>query len=510
MERTPNRFFSAIPRWLSAAMGGVFALLLALLVAGQPALQTYYQNRSLLSNAALWPLALLAIALLMLLRARMEGGVTPKEASRRGRWMLRAFFAALLAVQLVIVRCCWYKMGWDIANVYGMAEELARGQALSDPAYFSLCPNNAPLTVLQAVPLWFAVKLGLSVPFVVLPYLDAVLLNLTAYLCLLCVRRLTPSRLARGFALAVATGWIALSPYLLYPYTDTFSILFPVLALYAYLCCRRPALKWFLVSLACFFGASVKPTALIFLIALVLLGLCRFLARRDFCRARVKGAAIVAVALLLGAVPGRAWQSLSTAYLAGSPTPQEQLSETHYLMLGMNGATYGGHSPEDVAFSTSFPTLESRHAANLQKAWERLSERSLAQNLHFFAVKAYKAYADGSFAANSSFLDLEIPKRTDALSGFLRAFYHHRGGYNPLCHTLAQALWLGLLTLCAYTAIARRSHPAVPLLSLTLMGVTAYLLLFEVWPRYLFLYAPFYVILAAMAFDRPLKALQKR
>lgn len=167
-------------------------------------------------------------------------------------------------------------MGWDVAYVYGTAEELARGQALSNADYFSLCPNNAPLTLLQAIPLWVAVKLGLAVPFVVLPYLDAVLLNLTAYLCLLCVRRLTSSRFAQGLALAVATAWIAVSPYLLYPYTDTYSILFPVLALYLYLSCHRPALKWFLISLVCFFGGSIKPTVLIFLIALVLLGYAAF------------------------------------------------------------------------------------------------------------------------------------------------------------------------------------------------------------------------------------------
>ena len=35
---------------------------------------------------------------------------------------------------------------------------------------------------------------------------------------------------------------------------------------------------------------------------------------------------------------------------------------------------------------------------------------------------------------------------------------------------------------------------------------TAYLLLFEVWPRYLFVFAPLYVLLAAMALDRPLFA----
>ncbi len=505
MERTQNRFFDALPRWFSVAMGGVFVVLLALLIVAQPAMQAIYQNRSLLSNAVLWPAALLVIALLLFLRAHVEGSDAAHAASRRGIWLLRAFFIVLLAAQLVIARCCWYKMGWDVAVVYGTAEEIARGQALSAASYFSLCPNNAPLTLLQAIPLWVAVQMGLAVPFVVLPCLDALLLNLTAYLCLLCVRRLTSSRFARGFALAVATAWIALSPYLLYPYTDTFSILFPVLALYVYLICRRAALKWFLISLVCFLGASIKPTVLIFLIALVLLGLCRFLARRDYRLTALKSAAIIVASLILGAVPGRAWQSLSTAYLTGSAVPQEQLSETHYLMLGMNGDTYGGHSSDDVNFSSSFPTLETRRAANLQKAWERLSERGFRGNLSFFAVKGYKAYADGSFAANSSFLDLEIPKRTDALSVFLRSFYHHRGAYNPLCHTLAQCLWLGLLMLCAYAAIARRAHPMVPLLSLTLLGLTAYLLLFEVWPRYLFLYAPFYVLLSAMAFDRPLK-----
>lgn len=38
-----------------------------------------------------------------------------------------------------------------------------------------------------------------------------------------------------------------------------------------------------------------------------------------------------------------------------------------YVLVGMNGATYGGHSPEDVASSTSFATLAERRSANLQR-----------------------------------------------------------------------------------------------------------------------------------------------
>ena len=500
-----ERIRFSLPAAWSALTGAMFVFVLGLLALGQPALSRYYQNLSLASNLALMPAALAGVALLLWGRARLETA-NARSGGKGSLWRIRALFAAVLAVQLVVARCAWYKMGWDIANVYTTAEELARGQALTDPGYFRMCPNNAPLTILQAVPMWVAVRLGLAVPFVVLPYLDAVLLNLTAYFTVRCAQRITPSRWARGFAAAVSILWIALSPFVLYPYTDTWAVLFPVLALYAWLVVRRPALKWGLVSLACFAGAAIKPTVLIVLIALGLLALCRFLARRDFSAAAWKRALAVLAALVLGAVPGQAFQRASTAYLAGSAVPQEQLSETHYLMLGMNGDTYGGHSPDDVAFSQSFESLADRQRANLQRAWVRVCEKGLWGNVRFFSIKLYKAYADGSFAANTSFLDMEVPDRTDVLSVFIRSLYHRRGSLNSLYNTLAQGLWLAVLALCAIAAFARRRRAEAQALTLALMGATAYLLLFEVWPRYLFVFAPLYVLLATLALDRPLLA----
>ena len=121
MRSGASRFF--LPAFLSALAGAMFLYVLCLLVAGQPALSQYYQNLSLLSNLALWPIALAGMGLLLWGRARLA------HAQREGRayalWRMRALFVLLLAVQLVIVRCAWYKMGWDIANVYGTAEELA-------------------------------------------------------------------------------------------------------------------------------------------------------------------------------------------------------------------------------------------------------------------------------------------------------------------------------------------------------------------------------------------------
>ncbi len=492
-----TRLFRRIPSALSCAAAAMLCLIVLLQVVFQGALSAYYTNQSKLGNPALFAAALIAIAFVFILRAREQ-----KAAQNHG-WALCALFAAVLAVELIIVRSCWFTMAWDPGAVHATALELASGQPLTEYAgYFDLCPNNAPLAIAQTLPLWVANRLGLAVPFVVLPYINAVLLNLSSFLAYACVRELTQSRTARLFGLLVSIGWIALSPYLLYPYTDTYSILFPVLSFYIWLKWKRPVLKWFVISLLSFFGASFKPTVLIFLIALAGVSAVGALGRGG--RFPLKRFLAIAAVVVLGMLPGRLWQNQATAMLAQSAKPEGQLSATHYLMLGMNEETYGGHSPDDVAFSESFATLREREAANLSRAWERLSERGLLRNIRFFAIKAYKAYADGSFASHSSFLPMEIPKRNDALSVFLRSFYHAKGSRMPWGQTAVQCLWLGVLSLCAFAALRMRKKPAVSLLSLTLIGLTAYLLLFEVWPRYLFLYAPFFVILSSLAFDRPL------
>lgn len=490
-------FFRRIPAFLSLCTGVLFAAIVALLLLAQPAMQPFYPDRSLLSNLVLFPAALAVIGGLILVNRRR---LTVLE----NPWFIRLLFLMVLALQLLVARTCWYHLGWDPGAVHDTAEEIARGLPVSGTDYFVSCPNNAPLSVLLSIPLWVAVRLGLGVPYVVLPYIDAVILNATAFVCVQCVYRMSRSSAARILSLVLSLGWIALSPYILFPYTDVYAIFFPVMAFYVFLTLKnKPFLQWLLISGLCFAGAAVKPTALIFLIALILLSFCGFMAQRSYAASGfVKRGLIICLAIVLGAMPGRLFQTASTDWLTDGRADENHLSMTHYLMLGMNDESYGGHSPSDVAFTMSFDTLAEAQSANLKRTWERIAQRGLTGNLRFFAIKAYKAYADGSFDAQGSFLELEMPDRPDALSQFFRRFYPSRGDLMPVCITIAQGLWLGVLTLCAAAAIRRRSHPAVGLLSLSLLGLTAYLLLFEVWPRYLFLYAPFFVILAAMAFDK--------
>ena len=165
--RRISRLFGRFPAWFSGLMGILLCLILCLLVLGQWHFRAMYDNLSVLSNSLLYPVVLLALGGLMLLAGRMGKASRPSKL-----WQLRLLFGLVLGVQFLIARSCWYKMGWDVASVYTAAEELARGAALSEPDYFQLCPNNAPLAVLHMIPMWVAVKIGLAVPFVVLPYID--------------------------------------------------------------------------------------------------------------------------------------------------------------------------------------------------------------------------------------------------------------------------------------------------------------------------------------------------
>jgi hypothetical protein len=485
-------------RMLAVLAGLFFLTVLCLMLFAQNSLSAYYSQPALLPNLLLLPAALALLATAALLRGLAA------RLPRHIRWgaLLALYFPLLLALQLLFTRSVWYYPGFDVINVYQDAQRIAEGSRAAT-TYYNLCPNNAPITLLLSVPLWVAVRLGLAVPYVVLPYLGAVMANVALLLTMVCIGRLTQSRFARLGSLLLGTAWIAFSMLTTVPYTDIFAIVFPVLALMLYLGKLRPLPKWFLISLTLFFGASIKPTVLILLIALVVVEGRRALAGGRLTARKTARIGAVLLALAIGAAPGLVWQNVSTAYMTGTARPEGQLSETHYLMLGMNGDTFGGHSPDDVTFSTSFATLSQRRQANLLRAWERLTGRTFAANVAFFATKAYKAFSDGTFAADQSFLVLDVPARQDGLSVFLRSVFHRKGSLHPLLVTLQQGVWLTVLVMGIFALLGRNRRPrATAVLGLTVLGVGLYLLLFEVWPRYMYVYAPFFLILAALGLER--------
>ena len=331
-------------------------------------------------------------------------------------------------------------------------------------------------------------------------YGSTFLLNLSVFLAMTVLRRLKVRESVRRVGFGLAVVWLMFSPFLIMPYTDTYSCLFPVLALLILLTGWKAPVRYGLAALCCSIGGAIKPSVYILLIAALLLGAIRFLFQKKNAVLWKRGLCVLAV-VVLGILPGVALEKGAVTLLAGSPAPDEALGMAHYLMIGLDDQYWGGHSIEDLAFSDSFATAKERTRANLERAQEELRRHTLTENLHFFSVKAYKAYADGTFAFNSYLVDQPV-RRTDRLSLFLRKIFYREGVWNPAYRAVMQCIWLLVLLGCLAAVLFRSREYAVQLCALSLLGLTAYQLLFEVWPRYLFLYAPLFLVLALLGVEK--------
>ena len=487
---------------LCCAMAGLcFAGLLVLLLTGEKTYARVYTTRSLWTNGMLFPFSALGAGLLLRLAHR-------ETASRRilKRSWVAAYFGALLVLQLVILHSIWFYSGLDAQIVYQTAEELAQGiRPLEWTWYFEAFPNNAFVTVGYALLLKLGYAAGLAVPYVLLVYLNGLVLNLAALFAFLCVEKLTPSRTARWFALALSTLWLALSPHMMYVYTDALAAVFPVMALYCLLYVKKDWLRWGLFTLVSFIGYAVKPTAVILWIAGVMVhagGWCL----GGWKQSGWKKPVLVAAAVIIGILPGMALQKASMAVITGSSSTEKSVVPTHYLMMGMRSGTYGGYSEEDTQFTIGIEDKEERTRRTLEEAIRRIQSRNLSENADLLIGKAYKAYADGAIGANYGLPAIEIPRKRDALSTFFRSIFHTQGKHNPVHNTIAQGVWLGMLGLSAIGFLRRRKEANMAVIGLAHCGLLLYQMLGESGPRYLFLYAPLFVVAAAAALTvkRPL------
>ena len=495
MSAKISRFLSKLPHFFTLVTGVFLVWILGLLVLGERWLSFSFHNQALAKNIALYPVSLCVIWLWLFLYRRFPAVAF---ASKRPVVLLCAAHALLFLVQYTMVRSLWFYPAWDPQPVSIAAQELAQGLPVSTTDYFSMVPHNAALPLLLSLPYRLGLRLGLAEPYVLLPLSGAAAINLACFFSTLALRRISGSWRTAFFGFGLSTVFILLSPYAAVAYSDPFALFFTSLGLYLSVTKLRPTFKWFFVTAVLFLGAAFKATTMIFWIALLLWELLK---PKNFQPVASFGKHCLALllAVALGFLPGLALQQTARHQVTEKDLLAGQLPLSHYLMMGLNPETYGGNSPEDEAFSLSFSSAAERTQANFHKAQERLTAMDWKKTLEFFSVKLYKSYNSGTFAWNGSFLAQEIPRRTDALSTLLRNIYYNGRVYNGYYITFYHILWLAILTLSALVCLLRKKQAAfVPPLSLTLLGLSLYLMLFECWPRYLFLYSTFFVICAAL------------
>ena len=176
--------------------------------------------------------------------------------------------------------------------------------------------------------------------------------------------------------------------------------------------------------------------------------------------------------------------------------------------MGLNSETDGVYSNPDTEFTASFDDKHGRDLADMDLARERLRNYGLRGLGKHLIRKMLVNYGDGSFAwgINGKFFAGRHNNMKSPLTGFFGEMIYDNGKYFEKSLMLAQGIWLlilfGIILIVCRLLIKEKESEVcytdiLVIISLSLMGITAFELIFEALSRYLFIYAPFYLLLGA-------------
>ncbi len=465
-----------------------------------------------------------ALAVVALMHGVARWGRRPVDWLERHARVRRGIgIGALAAAAIVMVRlgmAVRFPPGWDAGAVEDWGHGLAHGhRTAEDHAVMAArYPNNLSLVGWLARWYQFCDLLGVSSMGMGTVLLNVLALGGAVVLMWTLARRVA-GPMAGYVVLVPAVPLVVVSPWIGVAYSDTLGTVFPIGIVLLFLVARDTAsarvqvLCWTGVGLLGLVGYRIKPTVVFALLA-VLAGVLLELRRRGGWRAGARrlGYALAGVAVgatlasvVLGVVVGR------TGIMPGGEEKDLAMPLTHFLMMGAGyqenqetfNRAWGGWNGADVELTESVPP-EERFEHSFEVWVDRVQAWGPVGYPRFLNEKATWMLGDGNFNAFRHGY-MSNPDRPwefhDPLSRELRTWMTpHHEQYRWLA-LVRQSVWFGVLLLLVAPAFwwRRRIHGvAFAVMRLSVAGLFAFLLLFEGGSRYLYLYVPLVLVLAAV------------
>lgn len=458
---------------------------------------------------------LVSLAIVLIVRQyRKAASDKPSKAPKfyvKTMNVIRCLSVVLLVVQITYAYNIYFETGWDCRFLVKMAQDIAfNGAKIGDAHYFSLYPNNAFLVGIFAGILKLVKFIGINnAPYFPLIIVGCALVNISGLLFADCIRILTGKKsfiIVFWIIFVLLTG---LSPWISIPYSDTYSIIFPTLAVWLYLTKNENnhTTRWFYITLVCTVGYFIKPTVLLtFMVLLVfdvLYGIFSF--KRAFAKRRIKDAALSLLLIIAGFAVSFAIRYGVEKLTGFAPDETRQVTPIHYFMMGLNSESGGGYNQEDVNLSFSYATVEERNREDFKLAMQRIKEMLPFRLITFEAQKALTNFNDGTFAwGNEGDFYWTYYDRNGKLAPLIRNYIYHIGEKHDIYVAITQGIWMFVLFSCALVIIKGRRHKDYRETAImgVMLAIMLFLMVFEARARYLYLYSPVIYMVAAVGINR--------
>ena len=496
----------------------MFAFILLIIFFVDTRVDYNYRNDVKLNNYIFFLGVFLIIGILIALKKLLKNKKDKvqkivSKIENKSTLIIVILFILLIIFQALMIRNLYFETKWDLEHVIGTVRNfLETGvfdnhEYIGNHPYFSIYPNNLFLTnafclIGKMVMIFFEEKYVYGA----LVIIGTVLVDIAGILTVKTIGNFTDKKIFKIIGMLGFMTFIGVSPWILVPYSDTYSIMFPIAVLYNYTKKDKKLYDYLLIGIFSYIGYLIKPTAIIVLIAIVIIELFKLLANITTIKEnRLKRAKKVAkniIFVFLGVVLVFLLEfglSRLTNYQAEK---KYEISFYHYLMMGINEETTGAYNGDDVLDSISQNSYEERIDYNKKVFLERLKSMSAKDLAKFYTKKMLVNYNDGTLAwgREGGFYDI-VNNKDDRLANIMKNFYYNDGSLFYIFTNIMQFIWIFIIVFTFIYAILKKFDKNISVIFLSLIGLTLFVLLFEARARYLYLYSTFYIIIAVLGIE---------
>ncbi len=442
-------------------------------------------------------------------------------------------FAALALLQGIIVFTCYSPSGWDPQVLLNTANSLleTQGQLDYNETYFHQNPNN--LFLLGVFRYFFVIlnRFGITEYIPYAAFLGAILVLLSVLFLFLTVKRHFGYKKAWLLFLISAPA-IALSPWIVVPYSDTYGMIFSAFCLYTYSGFKTSKSACFKYINIALFSASlvissfVKPYVLLFIPAVLLVELlCIFKPKASKeeksnkinKKSNKKFIALTLCVLLLSSLCTYIICDLfiqkSVGFMLDEQKAQEEsFSLTHYFMMGLS-QPHGSYAYEDMQYTMSFKGSQAKMQANIDEAFRRIQDMGFTGYMSFLFNKLSFNFTDGTFFfAREGMFYAGIPPQESEFAQFVHQYYRGDGEYYNITAFLCQAQYMLLILLMILGVFLNKHSSAkyIWLARIFILGMVCFLLIFEARSRYVYSVLPIFYFAALGGLMFLINALNKK
>lgn len=422
------------------------------------------------------------------------------------------FSIFLFLGQIYVFYNIFFLTDWDVAIIRNNANFIINKDYESiegvGSEYFSVYPNNLLLTFINALILKLNSVVGIfkgEYSMMSCTVINCVINTLTCWLVYKTIALFSKKHIALlGYIIAVLL--FGISPWSVIFYSDSVGIILPMLSIYLYSNDNKKCkhINKLLSVISAMVGYFIKPQCVIVLIAFIIIELTNLL--KDFNIKRlIKPASLILASILCFCVLNTTINF--TAQKIGYEIDEtRKLGATHFFMMGLNAEDGGVYSQNDINYSRYFSTVEERQKANIEVAVDRIKTLGVGGLAKHISKKMLIAFNDGTFAwdVDGTFFKFLQEDLNSKMSPFLKSIYYKGGTRYDLFHLFSQTIWLFVL-IFTFASVFEKPHndctkQQTNIIKLTIIGLILFEVLFEVRARYLYIYTPFFAILATMGF----------